>query len=50
MYKSSRKVDLRRFMDAASAALPDWLRPMAVTRFVLVTLGSALVLLLLAVG
>jgi hypothetical protein len=48
--RAARAVDVRRLMDAASAALPAWLRPMVVTRFVLVTLGSALVLLLLAVG
>jgi hypothetical protein len=47
---AARAVDVRRLMEAASAALPAWLRPMVVTRFVLVTLGSALVLLLLAVG
>jgi hypothetical protein len=37
-------------MDAVSAVLPRWLRPLIVTRFVLVTLGSAIVLVLLAVG
>lgn len=37
----ARAVDVRRLIDAASAALPAWLRPIIVTRFVLVTLGSA---------
>jgi hypothetical protein len=46
----ARAVDVRAVIDTGSAAFPRWLRPMVVTRFVLVTLGSAIVLLLLGVG
>jgi hypothetical protein len=46
----ARAVDVRAVLDAGSAAFPPWLRPLVVTRFVLVTLGSAVVLLLLGVG
>ncbi|MEH2555318.1 hypothetical protein V1286_002847 [Bradyrhizobium algeriense] len=44
----ARAVDVRDVINAASAVFPVWLRPMIVTRFVLVTLGSALILLLTA--
>ena len=47
---AARAVDVRSVIDAGAAAFPRWLRPMVVTRFVLVTLGSAIVLLLLGVG
>lgn len=43
-----RDIDVRAFVDAASAAYPSWTRPVIVTRFVLATLGSLLVVLLLA--
>lgn len=46
----TRAVDVRRVMEAATAAFPVWLRPMIVTRFILVTLGSVFVLLLLGVS
>jgi hypothetical protein len=46
----AQAIDAKRVMDAASAAFPVWLRPLIVIRFVLVTLGSALILLLLATG
>jgi hypothetical protein len=45
----ARAVDVRAVVDAGAAAFPRWLRPLVVTRFVLVTLGSAIVLLLLAI-
>lgn len=44
----AQAIDAKRVMDAASAAFPVWLRPLIVIRFVLVTLGSALILLMLA--
>jgi hypothetical protein len=47
---AARAVDVRAVIDAGAAAFPRWLRPLVVTRFVLVTLGSAIVLLLLGVG
>ncbi len=46
---AARAVDIKVVMDAASAAFPRWLRPLIVTRFVLVTLGSVVVLVLLSV-
>jgi hypothetical protein len=41
-------VDVHAVLNAAFAAFPLWLRPLVVARFVLVTLGSAVVFLLLA--
>lgn len=46
----ARKVDTRAVLDAAFAVFPGWLRSVVVTRFVLVTLGSVVVLVLLALG
>lgn len=43
------RVDVRRFVDAAIGAFPAWFRALVVARFVLVTVGSLLVLLLLTV-
>lgn len=43
----ARRIDVRKVLDAASAAFPRWLRPLIVVRFVLVTLGSALILFLM---
>lgn len=50
MNPDAKAIDAKRVMDAASAAFPAWIRPLIATRFVLVTIGSALVLLLLATG
>jgi hypothetical protein len=44
-----RDVNVKAFVDAAQAAFPAWLRPLVVARFVLVTVGSLLVIVLLAV-
>jgi len=46
----ARAVDTQAVLDAAFAEFPQWLRALVVTRFVLVTFGSAVVLVLLAVG
>ena len=43
-----RDINVRAFVDAASAAYPPWLRPVIVSRFTLATLGSLLVVILLA--
>ncbi|WP_211768595.1 hypothetical protein [Kutzneria sp. CA-103260] len=43
-----RDLDVKAFIDAAEAAFPSWLRYLIVTRFVLVTMGSAFVVLVLA--
>lgn len=43
-----RDVNVRAFVDAANAAYPPWLRSVIVTRFALATLGSILVVILLA--
>ncbi|MEV0200953.1 hypothetical protein [Nonomuraea sp. NPDC050691] len=44
----ARSVDARAVIAAASAAFPSWLRPVVVVRFGLATLGSLLVVVLLA--
>jgi hypothetical protein len=46
----ARRVDAGAVIAAAAATFPSWLQPLVVTRFVLVTVGSALILLLLAFG
>jgi hypothetical protein len=43
-----RDIDVTAFVDAASSAYPSWTRPVIITRFVLATLGSVLVVILLA--
>nr|WP_042186619.1 hypothetical protein [Kibdelosporangium sp. MJ126-NF4]CEL17410.1 hypothetical protein [Kibdelosporangium sp. MJ126-NF4]CTQ91362.1 hypothetical protein [Kibdelosporangium sp. MJ126-NF4] len=43
-----RTIDVKAFVDAANAAFPAYLRPIIVTRFALVTGGSVLVIVLLA--
>jgi hypothetical protein len=43
-----QRIEVRSVVDAAVRAFPLWFRPLVVTRFVLVTAGSALVILLLA--
>jgi hypothetical protein len=43
-----RRIDIDRMMHAASSAFPAWLRPLVITRFGLATVGSAIVLILLA--
>ncbi|MCE7004572.1 hypothetical protein LWC34_17310 [Kibdelosporangium philippinense] len=45
---TARTLDVQSFVDAATAAFPSWLRPIIVTRFALVTVGSLLVIALLA--
>lgn len=45
-----RDINVGAFVDAASAAYPPWFRSVIVTRFVLATLGSVLVVVLLAVS
>ncbi|WP_225997965.1 hypothetical protein [Myceligenerans pegani] len=47
--KGIRDIDVRSFVDAAEAAYPSWIRSVIITRFVLATLGSILVITLLAV-
>lgn len=46
----ARAVDIGAVLDAAFAAFPWWLRSLVVARFVLVTLGSVVILALLALG
>lgn len=41
-------VDVRAWMDAATQAFPSWFRIMVVVRFALVTVGSIVVIVLLA--
>ncbi|MFL6122219.1 hypothetical protein [Actinophytocola sp.] len=43
-----RDIDVRAFVDAASAAYPSWTRPVILTRFLLTMVGSILVVILLA--
>ncbi|MFI9204113.1 hypothetical protein [Streptomyces sp. NPDC053048] len=43
-----RTIDARAVIAAASAQFPSWLRPLVLLRFPLATLGSALVIVLLA--
>ena len=43
-----QRIEVRSVADAAVRAFPLWFRPLVVTRFVLATAGSALVILLLA--
>jgi hypothetical protein len=45
-----RGIDVRAFLGAARRALPAWSRHVIVARFLLTTVGSALVLLMLAVA
>ena len=45
---ATQGLDVKAVIDAANTAFPAWLRPVIVVRFVLVTAGSALVVLLLA--
>jgi hypothetical protein len=45
-----KDLDVRAFIDAANAAFPVWLRHIIITRFVLVTVGSIFVIILLAVA
>jgi len=47
---SEDAVDTRAVLDAAFAAFPRWLRSVVVARFLLVTFGSAVVLVLAALG
>ena len=44
-----QSINVRAFVDAASGAFPAWLRYLVATRFVLATVGSLLVIILLAV-
>ncbi|MGI5146307.1 hypothetical protein ACQEVC_07940 [Plantactinospora sp. CA-294935] len=44
-----RGIDVEAFIEAARRAFPRLLRPLVITRFALVTVGSALVIVLLAV-
>jgi hypothetical protein len=43
-----RGVDANSFISAAQAQFPGWVRPVIITRFVLATVGSALIIVLLA--
>jgi hypothetical protein len=43
-----RGIDARTVVAAASGAFPSWLRPLVLARFLLATLGSLLVIVLLA--
>ncbi|MDQ3895852.1 MAG: hypothetical protein M3326_01160 [Actinomycetota bacterium] len=43
------RIDVERTVAAAVAVFPRWFRPMVLARFLLVTAGSALVIVLLAV-
>jgi hypothetical protein len=43
-----RGVDVNSFISAAQAKFPAWVRPVVITRFVLATVGSALIIVLLA--
>ncbi|GAA3248497.1 hypothetical protein [Nonomuraea helvata] len=43
-------IDTRALLGAADAVFPDWFRPLIVTRFLLTTAGSLVILLLLAVS
>ncbi|MBB6345473.1 hypothetical protein ACWGH8_08520 [Nonomuraea muscovyensis] len=45
---AARAVDARRVIAAASSGFPAWLRPLVLARFALTTLGSILVIVLLA--
>jgi hypothetical protein len=45
-----RDVDVRSFIGAAQAVFPGWVRPVIVTRFLLATAGSAVIILLLALS
>jgi hypothetical protein len=45
-----QRIDVRAFVDAARSAFPAWLRYVIAARFVLVTVGSLLVIVLLAVA
>lgn len=47
---SEDDVDTRAVLDAAFAAFPSWLRSVVVIRFLLVALGSVVVLVLLVLG
>jgi hypothetical protein len=42
-------IDVEAFVDAARQAFPSWLRTLIATRFMLATVGSVLVIVLLAV-
>ncbi|MBE1876587.1 hypothetical protein [Myceligenerans pegani] len=46
----ARAIDAKAVIGAASRAFPWWMRPLIVIRFALVTIGSAAVLLLLAIS
>jgi hypothetical protein len=46
--ESLHRIDVDSFMREAAAAFPTWFRPLVVVRFGLVTLGSLLVMVLLA--
>jgi hypothetical protein len=46
----AQDVDVNAFVDAAREAFPSWLRYLVATRFILVTAGSALAIILLAGG
>jgi hypothetical protein len=43
-----RGVDVNSFISAAQAEFPAWVRPVIITRFALATVGSALIIVLLA--
>jgi hypothetical protein len=42
-----QRIDVSAMVDAAMASFPGWLRYLIVTRFVLVTVGSSFVIILL---
>jgi hypothetical protein len=47
---AARALDVESVMNVATAAFPAWLRALIVIRFALVTLGSVVILVLLAIG
>jgi hypothetical protein len=42
-----RDIDVAAFVDAASSAYPSWARPVIITRFLLTTVGSIVIVVLL---